>query len=143
MRPIVTVVEIPAPIRVVWDALAAIETHADWMTDAESIIFLSERRSGPGTVIRVRTRVGPLRIDDDMEFIEWEPPRRMAVRHIGRVSGTGEFLLTEGPDGTRLTWTEVLRFPWYFGGPLGLLVARPILRRVFKANLGRFARSLG
>ena len=143
MRPIVTAVEIPAPIRVVWDALAAVETHGDWMTDAESIRFLSEQRSGAGTVIRVRTRVGPLRVDDDMEFIEWEPPRRMVVHHIGRVSGNGEFLLKEAPDGTRFTWTEDLHFPWYFGGPLGLIAARAILRRAFQANLKRFAASLG
>lgn len=142
MRPIVISIDIPATTKRVWDALAAVETHSDWMTDAEAIVFLSEQKSGKGTRIRVRTRVGPLRVHDDMEFIDWEPPHRMVVRHIGRIGGSGEFLLSTIATGTRFTWEESLRFPWYFGGPLALVLARPVLRRIFTANLERFAATL-
>lgn len=142
MRPIVTSIDIPAPTKRVWDALAAVDTHSDWMTDAESIVFLSEQRSGKGTRIRVRTRVGPLQVHDDMEFIHWEPHHQMVVRHVGRIGGRGEFLLSTTATGTRLTWEESLRFPWYFGGPRAQVVARPILRRIFAANLERFAATL-
>jgi carbon monoxide dehydrogenase subunit G len=139
MAPIVTSLVISAPIQDVWDGLAAVETHADWMTDAESIVFVGERRSGAGTRIRVRTKVGPLRVDDVMEFTAWDPPQTMTVRHVGRIGGGGEFRLTEQDGGTRFTWVEDLRFPWYFGGALGWFFARPILRRIFAANLARFA----
>lgn len=139
MRPIVTSIDIPAPPEQVWDALAAIGTHSNWMADAESIVFLTEQESGKGTRIRVRTRVGPIQINDDMEFIDWEPHHRMAVRHIGRIGGRGEFLLSATATGSRFTWEESLRFPWYLGGPLVLTVARPVLRRIFAANLERFA----
>lgn len=137
--PIITHVDIDAPIERVWERLASVESHADWMTDAESIVFLSDEKSGVGTRIRVRTRVGPLRVDDVMEFTEWEPPRLMTVRHVGRVGGGGEFRLHDEGGNTRLTWVEHLVFPWYFGGAVGLALARPVLRRIFAANLKRFA----
>ena len=36
---------------------------------------------------------------------------------------------------TRFTWTERLKFPWWMGGPLGALAAKPILQRVWLRNL--------
>ncbi len=109
------------------------------MADAESIEFISDRTSGIGTRIRVRTRVGPLRVDDEIEFTSWRPSSEMAVQHLGRIGGTGEFLLEETGGGTLVTWVEALEFPWYFGGRLGLTVARPALRRAFASNLHNFA----
>lgn len=135
----ISAVVVPAPITRVWERLAAIGEHAEWMADAESIEFIGDRTSGIGTRIRVRTRVGPLRIDDEIEFTSWRPSSEMAVEHLGRVRGTGEFLLEETGGGTLVTWVEALEFPWYFGGRLGLAVARPALRRMFESNLHNFA----
>jgi hypothetical protein len=85
----------------------------------------------------VETRVGFLRTRDVMEFVAWEPPRRMAIRHQGLVTGEGEFILTEIDETTTLfAWREVLRFPWYFAGPLGEIVASPILKAIWRRNLG-------
>lgn len=142
MRPITASIEIPVPIGDVWDALADVSGHSKWMADAQSIEFIGDRRSGVGTRIRVLTRVGPLRSADLMEFDRWEPPHLMTVRHVGAVRGSGEFRLSPTNDGTRLEWVESLRFPWYFGGGVGYLLARPILRRLFSANLRRFAASM-
>ena len=42
-----------------------------------------------------------------MEITSWVPDRAMGVRHVGMVTGTGEFTLTDAPGGrTRFTWEE-------------------------------------
>ena len=64
----------------------------------------------------------------------------MAVRHVGVVRGSGEFLLDEANGSTRFTWREQLRFPWYLGGPLGALVGARIFTVVWRRNLRRLAR---
>jgi carbon monoxide dehydrogenase subunit G len=143
MQPITVSIELAAPIGAVWDALADVSSHSEWMADAQSIEFIGDRRSGVGTRIRVRTSVGPLRSDDIMEFDGWDPPRLMTVRHVGAVRGSGEFRLSGvGDDRTRLEWLEQLEFPWYLGARAGYVFARPILRRLFAANLRRFAASM-
>lgn len=133
-----TSIEIPAPLERVWNELARLEHHVEWMADAESIEFLTETTSGEGTRIKVETRFGPLRSSDVMEFTAWDPPRRMAVSHQGLFTGSGEFLLeAAGPAQTVVTWREHIRFPWFFGGPVGSWAARPVFRWVWRRNLGR------
>ena len=132
--------EIDAPPRRVWDAVADISTHVRWMADAESITFTSPATSGPGTTFDCVTKVGPISLVDSMEITRWDEGRAMGVRHAGVVTGIGEFTLgASGPGGTRTTfgWAERLRFPWWLGGPLGALVATPVLRAIWKGNLRR------
>lgn len=132
---------IAAPIQVVWDDIARLETHTEWMADAESITFLGDLREGAGTRMEVATRVGPLRTTDVMEFTVWEPPHRMAIRHVGLVTGAGEFTLTEiDPATTRFSWHEELTFPWYFAGPIGEFFGAPILAAIWRRNLAALAR---
>lgn len=133
-------VEVPAPIEDVWRELADLPAHVEWMADARRIDFRSSATSGPGTLMAVETRLGPLRTTDLIEVVAWEPPRRMQVAHRGTVSGKGEFLLEPTASGTRVTWRESLRFPWFLGGSLGERLARPILRRSWRQNLARFRR---
>jgi hypothetical protein len=139
MRTVTVSIDVPRPIKSVWSEVARLERHADWMVDVEHMEFIGERRSGVGTVMRVRTRVGPIVTVDDITVDEWVEPRLIAVSHGGRVTGTGSFVLEEIESGTRLTWNEELRFPWYLGGGIAALVSRPILRRIWKRNLERFA----
>lgn len=131
---------IPAPVAEVWAEVARIDRHVDWMADAERITFLSDSRSGVGTRIEVLTRVGPLKTTDVMEFTEWEPPHRMAIRHRGLVTGVGAFTLesVEGGD-TRFVWAEELTFPLRFGGRVTAALAAPVLRAVWRRNLRRLA----
>lgn len=130
---------IAAPPEAVWAHLEDIATHTEWMADAISIEFLTDQRRGAGVRFACRTRVGPLRTTDLMEITEWSPPSRMGVRHTGAVSGEGRFELASEPTGpsTRMVWREGLRFPWWLGGPLGALGARPVLRRIWRGNLER------
>ncbi len=138
-----TSVEIDRSDTATWAALEDIASHVDWMRDAAEIRFVGDQRSGVGTRFECDTKVGPLSTTDVMEVTAWEPGVRMAVEHSGAVSGSGEFTLHRlGDDRTELRWSESLRFPWYFGGPVGAVMARPILRRIWQGNLRRFADGL-
>jgi carbon monoxide dehydrogenase subunit G len=133
-------VVVAAPLDVTWAALADIASHVDWMADAETITFTSTQHRGAGTTFECRTKVGPLRTVDRMTVTEWVELARLGVAHTGIVTGTGVFeLVAEGAESTRMTWTEALRFPIFLGGVLGAFVAKPVLRRIWRGNLRRFA----
>ena len=122
----------------VWADVRDIASHVTWMQDATAIRFLTDQREGPGTRFECDTKVGPLKLTDVMEITSWEDERRMGVRHVGLVEGTGEFTLTElDSGGTEFRWEEDLSFPWFLGGPIGAFVARPVLRLIWKRNLAR------
>ena len=132
---------IDAPPARVWEVVEVIERHTDWMTDAARITFVTSSSRGAGTEFDCLTRVGPLRLNDRMTVTEWEPGRSMGIAHHGIVTGTGRFTLTRRRRGrTRFCWSERLHFPWWMGGPVGERVAKPLLRRLWRANLGRLKR---
>ena len=134
-------VTVAAPKPVVWSCLADIASHVEWMADAETITFTSPQRTGVGTTFECRTKVGPLTTNDKMTVTEWVDETSLGVNHTGIVTGTGVFTLAaSGPETTELTWTEDLRFPKFLGGVVGAFVAKPVLRRIWRGNLDRFAR---
>lgn len=139
MSGITVSVFIPAPPEAVWADLSRLESHTEWMADAEGIEFLGETRTGVGTRIAVATRVGPFRTNDVMEFTAWDPPKTMGVHHQGLFTGSGRFTLAAEAGGTRFTWSEQIRFPWFLGGPVGAWAARPILGAIWRRNLRRLA----
>jgi hypothetical protein len=135
--------EIDATPARVWRVIEPIEHHVDWMLDARSIEFDGEQRRGVGTRFVCETRIGPITLHDRMEITEWEPERRMGVRHAGVVTGSGVFELSpiDLDRRTRFTWTEELRFPWYLGGRLGeRLGGRWVLAWIWRRNLKALAR---
>lgn len=130
--------EIAAPLDEVWSHAADFASHDTWMADAAAIEFRSDERRGVGTTMAVETRVGPLRTVDIIEVVDVEEGARIAVTHTGLFTGRGEFRLEAlGPYKTRFTWEEHLVFPWYFAGPLGAAVAKPILAAIWRGNLER------
>ena len=130
---------LPADPETVWRDVQQLETHVEWMADAESIEFEGDQRRDVGTVMKVLTKVGPLQTTDIIRVVSWEPNRIIGVVHEGLVTGRGEFRLEPATAGTRFVWDEELTMPWYFGGPLGAWVAAPVLRWVWKRNLARLA----
>ncbi len=122
----------------VWAAMEDIESHTEWMTDAVAITFRTERHAGVGTEFECLTRVGPFSTTDVMTVTEWQPGVVMGIEHRGVVTGTGRFMLAARPGGlTELCWDEQLRFPWWMGGPAGEQLSRPVLARLWRANLAR------
>jgi uncharacterized protein YndB with AHSA1/START domain len=129
-----------SPARV-WDVVESIEHHTDWMLDAKRITFASSQRRGVGTGFDCLTGVGPFRTTDRMTITEWEPGRVIGIEHRGIVTGSGRFTVRRARRGrTRFSWDERLRFPWWMGGPVGERAAKPVLRRIWRANLARLRR---
>jgi hypothetical protein len=120
-----------------WQILEPVERHVDWMADAETITFITDQTRGAGTRFVCLTKVGPLRLSDDMEITEWVPGHAMGVRHQGLVTGSGRFTLSQrGTDATLFIWRETLRFPWWMGGPIaGVLGGKIVLRAIWRRNL--------
>ena len=126
----------------VWDAVSRLDRHAEWMKDAESIVFLDDQTSGVGTAMEVLTRIGPFSMVDRMVVNEWTPTETIAVSHHGTISGERAFHLTETETGTRFVWRECQTFPWYFGGRLTAIAARRVLKRIWRSNLRMFSATL-
>jgi Polyketide cyclase / dehydrase and lipid transport len=136
-------VEIDALAADVWHVIEPIERHVDWMVDAVAIRFVGAQTRGIGTQFLCDTKVGPITLVDRMEVTEWEPERRMGVKHTGTVTGTGVFELEPIDLGrrTRLIWTEDLRFPWYLGSRLGEVVGgQAVMKQIWRRNLRQLKR---
>jgi hypothetical protein len=129
---------IGVPPDAVWDAMADIETHIEWMADAVAITFRTDQRTGIGTEFECLTRVGPFTTTDVMTVTEWRPGVVMGIEHRGVVTGRGRFTLHALPgELTELCWDEELHYPWWMGGPAGERASRPIFCRLWRANLAR------
>jgi uncharacterized protein YndB with AHSA1/START domain len=132
---------LPASRAAVWAALEDIGRHVAWMDDAVAIRFTTSQQRGVGTEFECDTKVGPFRLVDRMEVVEWRPGRAMGIRHRGLVTGEGRFTLRRARGGrTRFTWDERLRFPWWLGGRVAAVAATPVLRRIWRRNLRNLAR---
>lgn len=130
---------IDAPPPQVWDALADIASHVEWMLDAESITFEGDQRRGVGTVFACLTRVGPLTLRDRMVVTRWDEGRAIGVEHHGAVSGEGVFELRPYGSGSEVSWTESLTFPARLGGRIAAAAAQPVLTRIWRGNLRRLS----
>lgn len=127
----------------VWEVLVDWEGQARWMRDARSVTVRSPHREGTDVVVRCRTDIlGGLVVTDDMVTTEWEEPRIIGIRHLGRlIRGEGAFELAPTGYGTHLTWWEEIDPPL---GPLGEAVTTvalvPWIRRVFRGSLAALKR---
>ena len=131
-------ITIGAPVDHVWQTIEAVETHIQWMTDAESITFRTDQHTGIGTEFDCLTRVGPFTTIDTMRVTEWDPGAAMGIEHRGIVTGRGRFTLTASGAGlTEFCWTEDLVFPTRLGGGAAERIARPVFGRIWRGNLTR------
>ena len=136
MAPISVSITIAASPDVVWAQICDIGSHVRWMEDAVAIRFTSPGHAGVGAAFDCDTKLGPLRLTDRMVVTEWDPPKALGIRHAGVVTGTGRFVLVAVASGTSFAWEEDLAFPAWMGGGLGAAAAAPLLRRVWRRNLG-------
>ncbi len=128
-------IDLPASPKEVWGYLRDVTKHSEWMMDALSVELTSELSEGPGVTFVCLTAVGPFRVRDQMEVLEWEPEKLMAVKHSGIVTGVGRFTLEPIAGVTRFSWVESIDLPWHFAGKFGEKLAKPILTAIWKRNL--------
>jgi uncharacterized protein YndB with AHSA1/START domain len=143
MAEVTVVTEINRPPGEVWSYLRDISSHVEWMADATEIRFVTEQTEGVGTTFECDTKIGPIKLTDVMTITSWVDEAEMGVRHEGVVTGVGEFELSEtASGGSRFSWHENLSFPIWLGGPIGEIVAKPILTAVWKRNLKKLKQTL-
>jgi polyketide cyclase/dehydrase/lipid transport protein len=97
---------------------------------------------GPGATVTGWTGIGPVGFTDPMVITAWEPPRRCAVTHTGRVvRGTGLFEVVPDGTGSHFRWTEHLILPLPpAAARLAAPVIAPLARWALAASLRRFAK---
>lgn len=89
-----------------------------------------------------RTGIGPVAFTDTMVITEWDPPRRCAVDHTGRlVRGRGEFEVVPLGTGAQFRWAEDLDLPLPpTAGRFVAAMIRPLAQWGLASSLRRFAR---
>ena len=133
-------ITIAAPPDVVWRAVERIETHTEWMPDAETHHVpqrATRRASAPSsTASRASARCTP-------PTTSWSPsgnPARSWGSSTGarsRASASSGCGPLAGGDATDFCWDERLTFPWWLGGAAGEQLGRPVLARIWAGNLRR------
>ena len=148
MPEVVESVEVAAPPGQVWAALVDWDRQGEWMllTDVRAEDGEVPGAQGVGGRIAARTGVplpGGRRLGvlDRMLITSWDAPRRVDVRHLGRVvRGTGTFeVRPRGGSASTFVWTESLDLPLGRLGQLGWPLVRPVMAAGVRLSLRRFA----
>lgn len=127
---------LPGPPEVVWALITDWEHQDDWMLEASDFVVTSAHREGVGVEAEATIRIAGVTTRDKIRVVGWEPNRRLALEHTGRVSGKGEIHLTPlGKDRTHVFWREELQPPAGILGALGLSSFKPIMKKVFARDL--------
>ena len=149
MPELVEQVDVAAPPEQVWAALVDWDRQGEWMllTDVRAVEGDGQGVGGRlAAVTGVRLPRGllggrRLGVLDSMLITAWEFPRRVDVRHTGRVvRGTGTFeVRPRGDGGSTFVWTEALDLPLGVLGRAGWPLVRPVMAAGVRFSLRRFA----
>lgn len=133
-------VDVAAPAEDVFAALTNWSGQGDWMF-ATSVRPTRGYGREDGDEITAFTGIGPIGFTDTMTITEWDPPRVCRVRHTGRlVRGTAVFaVVADGPERSRVDWTEELDLPLGRLGRLAFVAGRPVFTYFVRLSLRRFA----
>ncbi len=125
-----------APREVVWDLITDWERQGDWMLEASDFVVTSPQREGVGVEAEATITIGGIKTRDKIRVSAWDPPQRLAIEHLGWVSGTGDiYLARSGPGRTRLFWREELHPPLGLLGAVGMTAFTPLMRRIFDRDV--------
>ncbi len=96
---------IPSPPEVVWDYLGDLTKTPEWQADCKAVSFLTSKRNGPGTRLRISSDKGQDRV---VEITAWYDGLGYQYTYVDGVpyrESTGRIRLQEIPEGTVVQWT--------------------------------------
>ena len=127
---------LPGPPEIVWELITDWEHQDDWMLEASDFVVIGDQREGVGVEAEATIQIGGLKTRDRVRVVGWEPNHRLAIQHLGWVSGVGEIFLTPLEDGhTYLFWREDLVAPLGLAGKVGMAAFKPLMARIFRRDL--------
>jgi uncharacterized protein YndB with AHSA1/START domain len=140
MVTVLAAIDVNATAEETWEAAVDWGQQGRWVLASKVRVTSGDGR-GAGATIEASTGVGPLALRDPMEIVEWDPPHRLVLRHVGPfVRGDATYVVDRRPgERSRLEWTETLEAP----GPLlrGVYaVGVPLFGIMIRLSLRRFAR---
>jgi hypothetical protein len=135
-------VDVDAPAELVWDVVTDWANQGEWMLATRVRPTSGGDGRRLGATLEAVTGLGPAGVTDRMEVVEWTPPRRCVVRHLGRVvRGEGVFeVLPLGAGRARFVWSELLDLPLGRVGAAGWPLVRPAFRAGVAYSLRRLKR---
>ena len=127
----------------VWDVITDWEGQRAWVP-LTAVEVRSDQRTGVGTRCLAFSgwHLGPvsLGLPDHFVVIEWDPPHRLVVQHVGPAFvGDGVFELTERDGETHVRLTEHVLTPAGRAGDLALRITEPFVVAGMLHSLGRLA----
>lgn len=132
---------LPAPPEVIWQLITDWERQGDWMLEASDFVVTSAHREGIGVEAEATIQIAGIKTRDRVRVTAWDPPRRLAIEHLGWVSGAGVIdVVPSGPGRSHMFWREELYPPLGLLGAIGITGFRPVMRRIFERDLMVLAR---
>lgn len=140
MPTVTASVEVDATAEETWDAAVDWPGQKHWVL-ASSVRATSGGGRGVNATVEAKTGFGPLAIHDPMEIVEWDPPHRLVLRHVGPlVRGDAVYEVTRIPGGrSLLVWSEELEAPGRLLTGV-YAVGVPLFGVLIRISLRRFAR---
>lgn len=131
-REVAACVEVAAPVDAVWAALTDWPHQGEWMLGTRVRVIFGDGRS-VGSRLLGFTGFLDVGFLDELEIVEWTPPRCCRARHLGRLlRGSAEFAVAPGLRGSVVRWVERLDSPL-------MIVLGPALRWGMRRSLRRLA----
>ena len=130
-------VDVDAPPDAVWAAMTDWPAQREWIPGTVVGVVHGDGRS-VGSRLFAFTGIADIGFLDTLEIVEWQPPRRCRVRHLGRLlRGHGVLAVEPRGDAATFVWIEELTAPF---GPLGRAVMT-VGRPAFQAGMRRAGRT--
>jgi len=121
--------------------IADVDRKHEWVTEVLSSRLTSDGQIGPGTTFEDTVRfLGRTSVVPTV-FTEYEPPRKIAYRHLGGpIQAELAFEMLPVPAGSDLSVTIEAQLPWYLR-PLTPILRRELARQM-DANFAALKSSL-
>ncbi len=102
---------VQAPIKPVFDLIADHRRALSWLTGFTKFEWVGGPENGLGARVRTEGEVLGFLVTTDLEIVEFESPRRLVSRSIGRIKSTTTWALEPVDGGTKVTFVGDYALP--------------------------------